>query len=87
MNTKAFVLISPFPGDSVFSSSLWPRPFSQLFRKVEVRFGKNEEQMCIRGIDPSFQDLKTTVKGNQMGLCPSLFLFDFFIESQIQPSL
>lgn len=80
------MLISHFPGDSAFSSSLWPPPFSQLFPKVEVKFGKNEEQIRIMGIDPSFQDLKITVKGNKVGLCPSLFLFDFFIESQIQPS-
>lgn len=78
VNTKASVLISHFPGDSVFSSSLWLSPFSQLFPKVEVKFGKNEEWMYVRGTDPSFQDLKISMKGSQVHLCPSLFLFDFF---------
>lgn len=45
--------------------------------------------MYVRGTDPSFQDLKISMKGSQMHLCPSLFLFDFFffIESGIQLSL
>lgn len=71
VNTKASVLISHFPGDSAFSSSLWPPPFSQLFPKVEVKFGKNRYE---GGTDPSFEDIKITAKGNQMGLCPSLFV-------------
>lgn len=81
------MLISHFPGDSAFSSSLWPPPFSQLFPKVEVKFGKN---MYKGGLTQVLKILKLLQKGTKWAyallyFCLGLLCLFFFLIIKSDP--